>query len=91
MTTIMTALIAVRVTPELKAAVQARAQELLIRESDLVRFALMAAVQDKKLAEMLERFDQVRVNKPWRVEYKNAGVEDNDGIAKGGAGNVQAS
>ena len=42
MTTLMTKLIAVRVTPELKAAVQARARELLIRESDLVRFALMA-------------------------------------------------
>ncbi len=70
MTTVMTELIAVRVTPELKAAVQARARELLIRESDLVRFALAAAMQDKKLAEMLSRFDRVRVNKPWRVEYK---------------------
>ena len=70
MTTVMTELIAVRVTPELKAAVQARARELLIRESDLVRFALAAAMQDKKLAEMLSRVDRVRVNKPWRVEYK---------------------
>jgi len=51
----MTALIAVRVTPELKAAVQARARELLIRESDLVRFALAAAVQNKGLSEMLDR------------------------------------
>ena len=70
MTAYMTALIAVRVTPELKAAVQARARELLIRESDLVRFALAAAVQNKGLTEVLDRFDQVRVNKPWRVEYQ---------------------
>ena len=55
MPTQMTALVAVRVTPELKAAVQARARELLIRESDLVRFALAAAVQDKGLTEMLDR------------------------------------
>ena len=47
--------IQVRITPELKAAVQARARELLIKESDLVRFALAAAVQDKGLTEVLDR------------------------------------
>jgi len=47
--------IQVRITPELKAAIQARARELLIKESDLVRFALAAAVQNKGLSEMLDR------------------------------------
>lgn len=49
----LTAVVRVRVTPELKAAVQERAKELLLRESDLVRFVLAAAVQDKGLAELI--------------------------------------
>jgi hypothetical protein len=46
--------IQVRVTLELKAAVQAKARELLVRESDLVRFALMAAVQEVSLMGLIQ-------------------------------------
>ncbi len=66
----LTVTIRARITPELDAAIQARATELHLKKSDLVRLALAAAVQGKGLTEVLDRFDQVRVNKPWRVEYK---------------------
>ena len=47
--------IQVRITPELKAAIQERARVLLIKESDLIRFALAVAVQGKWLPEMLDQ------------------------------------
>jgi len=51
----LTVTIRARIKPELNAAIQARAMELHLKKSDLIRLALAAAVQNKGLSEMLDR------------------------------------
>lgn len=50
----LTVTIRARITPELNLAIQAKAFELHLKKSDLIRFALAAAVQNKGLVELLD-------------------------------------